>query len=222
MNFMGVVGNDRVTYYRVEWDVLRAVMHRMGFVGRWIDLVMTCVSTVRHKVVHGGHVLSLSSRLVESAKVTLFQHTFSLYVQKLFEQASGQKVNRSKSSIFFSPNTDALTRSQVCYILHMIEALEGSMYPGLPNIIGRNKNVVLGFIKNKIIARINSWDVEFLSCAGKEILLKTVIQSLPPYAMSVFLLPLCTCTEIEKLMATFGGRLAQVKDVVLFGCLGID
>ncbi|XP_060972488.1 uncharacterized protein LOC115720321 [Cannabis sativa] len=85
----------------------------------------------------------------------------------------------------------------------MNEALEGSLYLGLPNIIGRNKKAMLGFIKNKVIARINSWDGKFLSRAGKEILLKTVIQSLPTYAMSVFLLPLGTCKEIEKLMASF-------------------
>ncbi|KAM6598072.1 hypothetical protein CsatA_008596 [Cannabis sativa] len=122
---------------------------------------------------------------------------------QLFENASGQKVNYTKSSIFFSPNTDTAMRSLICATLHMTEALEGSLYLGLPNIIGRNKNAVLGFIKNKVIARINSWDGKFLSRAGKEILLKTVVQSLPTYAMSVFLIPVGTCNELEKLMASF-------------------
>ncbi|KAM6593604.1 hypothetical protein CsatA_001307 [Cannabis sativa] len=121
----------------------------------------------------------------------------------IFQNASGEKVNYTKSLIFFSPNTDTTSRNMVCATLHMSEALECSLYLGLPNIIGRNKNVVLGFIKNKVIARINSWDGKFLSRAGKEILLKTVIQSLPTYAMSVFLLPISTCNEIEKLMASF-------------------
>ncbi|XP_030479194.1 uncharacterized protein LOC115696432 [Cannabis sativa] len=132
-----------------------------------------------------------------------------------FETASGQKVNFSKSTMFFSPNTCPATRVQICDILHMPEASEGSLYLGLPNIIGRNKNVVLGFLKTKVIAGINSWDCKLLSRAGKEILLKIVVQSLPTYPMSVFLLPLGTCNEIEKLMARFWWKTSSSKGKVI-------
>lgn len=85
----------------------------------------------------------------------------------------------------------------------MIEANDHSMYLGLPNIMGRNKNVVLGFLKEKIHKRVTRWDGKIISKAGKEILLKTVIQALPTYAMNVFLLPLSMCREIEQLMCNF-------------------
>ncbi|XP_060962076.1 uncharacterized protein LOC133032219 [Cannabis sativa] len=61
------------------------------------------------------------------------------------------------------------------------------------------------------MARVNSWDGKFLSRAGKEILLKTVIQSLPTYAMSVFLIPLGICEDIEKLMASFWWKTSASK-----------
>ncbi|KAM6568955.1 hypothetical protein CsatB_016940 [Cannabis sativa] len=93
----------------------------------------------------------------------------------------------------------------------MTEATDGSLYLGLPNIIGRKKTVILGFLKNKIINRLNSWNGKFLSRAGKEVLLKSVIQSLPTYAMSVFLLPLETCQEIEKIMANFWWKTSSAK-----------
>ncbi|KAM6548720.1 hypothetical protein CsatB_020396 [Cannabis sativa] len=93
----------------------------------------------------------------------------------------------------------------------MPEASEGSLYLGLPNIIGRKKNAVLGFLKTKVIARINSWDGKLLSRADKEILLKTLVQSLPTYAMSVFLLLLGTCNEIEKLMALLWWKSSSSK-----------
>lgn len=93
----------------------------------------------------------------------------------------------------------------------MTEATDGSLYLGLPNIIGRKKTVILGFLKNKIINRLNSWNGKFLSRAGKEVLLKSVIQSLPTYAMSVFLLPLETCQEIKKIMANFWWKTLSAK-----------
>ncbi|KAM6553480.1 hypothetical protein CsatB_014242 [Cannabis sativa] len=128
-----------------------------------------------------------------------------------FEIASGQKVNVAKSSIFFSPNNATPQRNEICNVLGMTEATDGSLYLGLPNIIGRKKTVILGFLKNKIINRLNSWNGKFLSRAGKEVLLKSVIQSLPTYAMSVFLLPLETCHEIEKLMDNFWWKTSSAK-----------
>lgn len=87
--------------------------------------------------------------------------------------------------------------------MQMDEATEHSMYLGLPNTLGRNKTAVLGYMKDRIRKRISSWDEKFISNSRKEILLKTVIQALPTYAMSVFLLPLQMCKEIEQLMYNF-------------------
>ncbi|KAH9782340.1 putative reverse transcriptase/RNA-dependent DNA polymerase [Citrus sinensis] len=42
-----------------------------------------------------------------------------------------------------------------------------------------------------------------LSRAGKEILLKTVAQAMPNYAMNIFLLPLELCRELERMMNSF-------------------
>jgi hypothetical protein len=38
----------------VEWDFLEAVMKRMGFANRWIQLVMTCVRTVSYSILING------------------------------------------------------------------------------------------------------------------------------------------------------------------------
>lgn len=87
--------------------------------------------------------------------------------------------------------------------MRMNEATEHSMYLGLPNIMGRNKNAILGFLKDKVRKRVVNWDGQIISKGGKEILLKTVIQALPTYAMSVFLLPLSMCKDIEQMMCRF-------------------
>ncbi|XP_062080209.1 uncharacterized protein LOC133784961 [Humulus lupulus] len=118
----------------------------------------------------------------------------------IFERASGQKINYDKSSIFFSRNTLPQVRDTICGDMSIHEADDNSTYLGLPNILGRNKSVILGYLKDRIRHRIQSWESKFLSKAGKEILLKTVAQALPNYAMSVFLLPLDTSRDIERLM----------------------
>ncbi|XP_060974644.1 uncharacterized protein LOC133039726 [Cannabis sativa] len=66
--------------------------------------------------------------------------------------------------------------------------------------MGRNKNAILGFLKDKMQKRIQSWEGRLLSKAGKEVLIKTVAQSFPTYAMSVFLLPVETCNKLEDLI----------------------
>ncbi|VFQ60129.1 unnamed protein product [Cuscuta campestris] len=76
-------------------------------------------------------------------------------------------------------------------------------YLGLPSFIGKNKSEIFSFILDKIRHRIGGWHTRLLSKAGKEILLKTVAQAMPQYAMSVFALPISTCQRIEGLMNKF-------------------
>lgn len=75
-----------------------------------------------------------------------------------FEGASGQQVNSMKSSIFFSSNTLTYNREEVCNLLQMSEVDNHSFYLGLPNLMGRNKSSLLGFLKEKVRKRIEHWD----------------------------------------------------------------
>uniref|UniRef100_A0A803P3J7 Reverse transcriptase n=1 Tax=Cannabis sativa TaxID=3483 RepID=A0A803P3J7_CANSA len=125
---------------------------------------------------------------------------------RIFQKASGQQVNLQKSSIFFSANTVNGVKQRVCSTLGVNEAGEESTYLGLPNIVRGNKTALLGFLKDKMRKRIQGWEGRLLSRAGKELLIKTVAQSLPSYAMNVFLLPVKTCNEMEQLMCKFWWR----------------
>jgi hypothetical protein len=46
---------------------------------------------------------------------------------------------------------------------------------------------------------------------GNEIMLKTVIQAIPTYVMSCFLLPVATCEEMRKIIADFWWRFKDGK-----------
>jgi hypothetical protein len=51
--------------------------------------------------------------------------------------------------------------------------------------------------------KLQDWKFKLLSQAGKEILLKAVIQAIPTYCMSLFLLPKGLCSEINSLMQRY-------------------
>ncbi|XP_030503843.2 uncharacterized protein LOC115719079 [Cannabis sativa] len=126
-----------------------------------------------------------------------------LQLLQVYQRTSGQQVNYAKSSIFFSNNTSVDTRQRMCEMLGMVEALDNSFYLGLPCIMGMNKNAILGFVKDKMQKKIFSWESRFLSKAGKEVLIKSVAQALPFYAISVFLLTKEIFSNLEGLMSKF-------------------
>lgn len=123
-----------------------------------------------------------------------------------YERASGQKLNLHKTSIYFSTNTSEYVRevlkdnigARVCY--------DAEKYLGLPTMVGRSKYQAFREIKERVWKRINSWKNQFLTQAGKEILIKAIIQAIPTYAMSVFQLPKQLCKEISNMMARFWCR----------------
>lgn len=119
---------------------------------------------------------------------------------QIFERSSGQKINKEKSSIFFSRNTDQGVKEVICSMLQFKEADANTTYLGLPNTIGRNKSMVLGFLKEIMQERVQGWDKNCLSRGGKELMLKSVAQALPNYAMSMFFLPQQLCVDLERIM----------------------
>ncbi|XP_019179708.1 PREDICTED: uncharacterized protein LOC109174921 [Ipomoea nil] len=117
-----------------------------------------------------------------------------------YEEFSGQKVNYHKSSVCFSRNTSVEDREEVANCLQVDQAPNFGKYLGLPSFVGRNKKTVFSYIEDKIKQRISSWNRKFLTQAGKEILLKSVAQSMPTFSMSVFFIPDSVCLSIQRTM----------------------
>jgi hypothetical protein len=116
---------------------------------------------------------------------------------------SGQLVSLAKSSIFFSPNTNALLRAEICEALHIDTEALSDKYLGLPALVGADKSDCFEHLIERIIQRINDWKEKYLSIGGKEILLKAVAQTIPVYAMSVFLIPKEICKNMTDAIAQF-------------------
>lgn len=76
-------------------------------------------------------------------------------------------------------------------------------YLGLPSFIGRAKYSSFAQIKEKVWSKLKGWKEKLISQASKEILIKSVAQAIPAYAMSCFRLPNRLIKDIEMLIRRF-------------------
>jgi len=120
-----------------------------------------------------------------------------------YEAASGQAINLQKFEIFCSRNTPTDMRTEIANIMGVRQVLGTGKYLGVPSMVGRSKSSTFKFIKDWIWNKINSWSSRCLSQAGREVLIKSVLQSTPSYLMSTFLLPNSLIKDIEKMLNAF-------------------
>ena len=73
-------------------------------------------------------------------------------------------------------------------------------YLGLPSFVGRNKSACFTQIKERIWSRMQGWKEKLLSQAGKEVLIKAVVQSILACSISVFKLPVGLYKDIEAMI----------------------
>ncbi|GAU39014.1 hypothetical protein TSUD_378900 [Trifolium subterraneum] len=125
------------------------------------------------------------------------------FFQKIYEEASGQEINLSKSEVFFSRNLSRAAQEDLSNIMGVKHVLGTGTYLGLPSIVGRIKKETFAYIKDRIWKRINSWRSRPLSRAGKEVMIKSVLQAIPAYVMSIYLLPESLIDEIERMINSF-------------------
>ncbi|XP_070660618.1 uncharacterized protein [Malus domestica] len=151
-------------YDRVEWDFLNAVMKRMGFCSMWRKLVMGCVSSVKFAVLFNGQpgdkfayskgfrqgdplspylfiligeVFSSMVQAAVDAKRADVKYCWNLLaILERYCEASGQKVNMQKSSIYFRANVPKRVAVEMGGILGMSVVDHPGTYLGVPVIWG--------------------------------------------------------------------------------------
>ena len=115
----------------------------------------------------------------------------------------GQKINRDKTSLFFSKNTRTDIQNGVKDMFDAQIVQQHEKYLGLPLMVGREKKKAFNSIKDQVSRKIVGWKGKLLSYAGREVLIKAVAQATPTYTMNCFKLPDSLCLELDSLVGGF-------------------
>jgi hypothetical protein len=88
-------------------------------------------------------------------------------------------------------------------VLDLSQEAKSDKYLGLPVYMGRSRSKMFVYLKDRVWKRIQGWKEKLLSRAGKETLIKAVVQVIPSYAMSCFDLTKSLCDEISTIICRF-------------------
>ena len=123
-----------------------------------------------------------------------------LDILRTYEQASGQQINRGKTQLFFSSNTKQPTRSKNSDLFGVPAVSQYEKYLGLPSFVGRAKKQSFSYLRERVWSKIKGWKEKLLSQAGREVLIKSVLQAMPTFTMGCFKLPKSLCKDIESMI----------------------
>jgi hypothetical protein len=116
--------------------------------------------------------------------------------------ASGQRINMDKSSVFSSKGCSVALKDGIKE--EQRETLQ-EKYFGMPSDVGSSKYVVLKYLRDKVWKKVLGWLELLLSMGGKEILIKSVAQSVSTFSMSCFKLPRGSASISIRCCGSSGG-----------------
>ncbi|KAJ3687049.1 hypothetical protein LUZ61_016213 [Rhynchospora tenuis] len=124
-------------------------------------------------------------------------------VMQQFGDVSGLIINPTKSKLWFSRRC---TNQQIQMVMSTFKAAKaGSEEKYLGALIsGRNSAKQTGLmLLEKLKAKLTGWRANMLSHAGRLVLIKAVLMSIPVYYMSLEVLPIGLIRQMESLIAKF-------------------
>lgn len=121
----------------------------------------------------------------------------------LFGRVLGQKVNKQKTSIYFSRNVTRKKQEELCKVCGFQRKEELVRYFGAFITNGRATRNKFQYLINKVQERLCSWKKQSLSPTGRLTLMQSVSSQMAIFAMQHVQIPVGVCREIERLQRDF-------------------
>jgi hypothetical protein len=128
--------------------------------------------------------------LVLFAKATRANCTTINKVLNIFCQASGQKINTSKSRVYMPANTNPSCKIMVENELGFKISKDFGKYLGVPIITDARDKKAFEYLIEKVREKLAGWKAKTLSMAGRCTLINSVSSAIPTHVMQCCLLPL--------------------------------
>ena len=120
-----------------------------------------------------------------------------------YAAASGQLVNYAKSDISFGRDVKEEAQLAIAANLGVSITACNLSYLGLPTLTEKRKVETFTFIRERVWAKLKSWRGIWFSQEGREVLIKSILQAIPSYAVTCFRLPKTLVSAIHKAVAKF-------------------
>ncbi|KAL4603074.1 hypothetical protein ACB092_10G099600 [Castanea dentata] len=195
--------------------MVKKIMEKMGFNDKWVNLMMQCITTVTYSVRINGKprgdpispflflfcAVGLSALLNQATSIGILKGVSACprgpQISHIFF------ANDKKTALFFSRNTPQDMQEEIknhfgAEVIHQHET-----YLGLSSLVGRSKQNTFRALKEKLDNKLSGWKEKLLSQAGKEVLVKAVVQAIPTYTKSVFKLSDSLCDDMTGMIRRF-------------------
>ncbi|CAN1850885.1 Putative ribonuclease H protein At1g65750 [Linum perenne] len=183
----------------------------MGFSYIWIEWIKAIITTVRFSVLinrNATQYFEPTRGLRQDDTLVFGKATVkeAMQIQLIFlrySYISGQTLNEDKSSLMFSTNTPNNIKDEISSILNVAHGNRLGKYLGMPAEWGSSKVDTFSFLLERLHNKAQSWTSLLLSHGGREILCKSVLQSIPSYIFSCFLLPDKLLNKMDNLVRRY-------------------
>uniref|UniRef100_A0A803NPX3 Reverse transcriptase domain-containing protein n=1 Tax=Cannabis sativa TaxID=3483 RepID=A0A803NPX3_CANSA len=209
-------------YDRVEWNFLVTMMRGLGYEEQWIEKIMRAgsingVQFGRDRVKVSHLFFADDSFVFLNAKEE--ECDTMKHILQRYSKLSGQQINLEKSEVCMGKRISSSHGQKLATRLGVRLVSHHAKYLGLPSFVGRRKKEVFEIIKDKVWNKLKGWKASMFSQAGREVLIKVVVQAIPSYAMSCFRLPKKLIRVSIALLPIFGGGIQKIIKASL-GFLG--
>jgi hypothetical protein len=134
-------------------------------------------------------------------------------------QALGQRINREKSSIYFTKGCPQARRDIIKNILDINNEALNERYLGMPTDVGSSKYGTFKFLRDSVWGKIKGWLEKILTAKGKEVLINQYHKlslHFPWHALDCHVVYMGILTHLS---ANFGGATKKEKETQV-GCYG--
>ncbi|KAK6131947.1 hypothetical protein DH2020_034308 [Rehmannia glutinosa] len=188
-------------YDRVHWKFLYEVLFKLGFPHIFISLIKNVVEDVWFSILVNGATYADDLLIFTKANPLALSLLMDFLTQ--YQLVSGQLLNHNKSDFICGAKVGNVCIQNCLHVTGFYQKTLPVIYLGAPLFKGRCKSSLFDILLSKVKDKISGWDRLLLSMAGRLLLIRFVLSSMPLYFLQVLHVPKVMINKFHRLFARF-------------------